>query len=99
MSVKGRTRRRRRVQHRQRPAADYGAVTEGSPHLSTHSYLVELMEGEAVEALGTVSAASPFVAATIGANREVSFKVDKSGPWVRVTPLGRKPFEFGYPKY
>lgn len=58
-------------------------------------YLVELMEGEAVVSSVILEASTPFAAASKGAGREVTFKVDRAA-WLRVTSTGRPSLEFGY---
>ena len=58
-------------------------------------YLVEFMQGDEVTGTRKVSAGTPFMAAVAATGREVTFKVDRSD-WIRVTPPGKPPFEFGY---
>lgn len=63
------------------------------------AYLVEFMQGDSVRESRIVDAATPFQAATAAANREISYKADCSGAWLRVTVPGRKPFDFGFRNY
>jgi len=59
-------------------------------------YLVELMNGENVASSWKVEASTPFIAASKAVRGAiVHFKVDRSD-WIRVTPSGKPPFEFGY---
>lgn len=53
------------------------------------------MEGEAVVSSVILEASTPFAAASKGAGREVTFKVDRAA-WLRVTSTGRPSLEFGY---
>ena len=61
------------------------------------SYLVEFMEGDVPMSSRSISATSPFMAATMASGRDMTFIGDRSS-WVRVTPPGRMPFEYSYAK-
>jgi len=59
-------------------------------------YLVEFMNEETVVSSRDVKASTPFMAASIAARGSmVDFHVDKAD-WIRVTPPGKPPFEFGH---
>lgn len=58
-------------------------------------YLVEFMRGDEVIETKTVPAGTPFMAAVTSTGREVTLKVDRA-EWIRVTPPGKPPFEYGY---
>lgn len=58
-------------------------------------YRVEEMRGERAVSRKLVLAPTPFAAATMATNREVTLDVDRKA-WLRVTQPGRPPFEYGY---
>jgi len=53
------------------------------------------MKGETVDIAKTVEAGTPLSAAVEASGREVGFSIDRAD-WIRVTPPGRPPFEYGY---
>lgn len=66
-------------------------------YLKPMQYLVEFMKGETVSKSATVEANTPLEAASKLSKRDVVFSVDRAD-WIRVTPPGRPPLEYGYVK-
>ncbi len=59
-------------------------------------YLIEFMTGEEVRSSKTTEASTPFIAASKAARGcVVHFAIDRSD-WIRVTPPGKPPVEYGY---